>query len=80
MRDQFEPELMLEVLLKFFAHKDQELQDFDCVFSQMKVVNFDEAHDNIECVEFQHLCEKRIATPFVLKQSLRVLEEHAAVV
>ena len=35
MRDHFEPEFMLKILFEFFADKNQELQNFDCVLSQM---------------------------------------------
>jgi hypothetical protein len=42
--------LLLEVLLEFWADENQELENFDGVFSELKVVDFYQVHDQIEAV------------------------------
>jgi hypothetical protein len=37
--------LLLEVLLEFWADENQELENFDGVFSELKVVDLYQVHD-----------------------------------
>jgi hypothetical protein len=45
--------LVLEVFSEFFGSKNHKLEDFDGVFSEEKVVNLKEAHQDIVRVKFK---------------------------
>ena len=42
-----------EDLLKFWAHKNEKLKDFDRVLSDVQIVYLDKTHDYLEAIEFQ---------------------------
>ena len=52
--------LLPENLLKFWAHEDEQLEDFDRMLSDVQIVNLDQTHYYLEAVQFQKFVEQWI--------------------
>lgn len=60
LAQQLEALLLFEILLEFRADKNQELKDLYGVLSELEIVDGNQVHNEVKCIELEELREQRV--------------------